>query len=188
MVRARRGWITGKIQRTAKSYWNHTGLIFMSKQFLPVGGPLLVEASFVGIEIHQMKRYSDLFDEYDLGVLRYPKLTDGQREEIVMGFILSNLDVTYDYSRLAGFFVGPLLKRISVKLWARFFKRMTHQENFVCTTFVHKAFHELSMHQRGGGFVETHDRGVESLQEEEFITPGDIAREPIFEWVFNKHE
>lgn len=188
MVHTRQNWISKRIRKTAKTYWNHTALVFMGKQFLPVGGPLIVEADFGGIKIHQMKKYADNFDKYDLGVLRYPELTEEQREEIVMGFILSNLDTTYDYTRLVGWFFGPLVRRISTRLWGKLFRGLMDQQKFVCTTFVHKAFHELSAHKQVSGYVHTHDEETRGLEGEELISPGDIAKEPIFEWVFNQHD
>jgi len=188
MFHKREGWISKKIRKTSKSYWNHTGLVFMARDKFPVGGPLIVEASFVGIEVHQMKRYTDHFDEYDIGVLRYPNLTERQKEEIVMGFILSNLDVTYDYSRLAAFFLSPITQKLPQWFRKAYFKYFTHEESYVCTTFVHKAFHELSGHEHGKEEDETGDSEYEALLDEEFITPADIAREPIFEWVFNKQD
>lgn len=186
LVHERGFWLTRMIQRVSQSYWNHAALVFMSQKGLPVGGPLIAEASYGGIEIHQLKIYTDQPDRYDIGVLRYPGMTDELREHIAREFILGNLDVTYDYGRLTAFLLGPVLQRISPKLWTVAFKATMNRQRFVCTTFVHRAFHDVDEHHRVQGFVETHDRVIEALENEEFITPGDIAADPTFEWIYNK--
>ncbi len=186
LIHARGGLVSKGIQRKTGSYWNHTALVFMPKRELLIGGPLIVEAGYGGIEIHQMKRYADRFDHYDFGIKRFPNLTDEQRRKIVMSFVLSNVDVGYDFSRLAAYFISPIIQKISMKLWPKLFRSATHQDSFICTTFVHKAFHAwMNRHQVSASFIPTKDAATRTLEIEELITPADIAADPIFEWVFN---
>lgn len=190
LLHARRGALSTRIQRRSGSYWNHTAMVFKPKRELLIGGPLIVEASYSGIEIHQLKRYGDRLDQYDFGVKRFPGLTDAQRQKIVMSFILGNIDVSYDLSRLAAYFVSPIIRRLSSGLWEKFFRRFTHPDSFICTTFVDKAFHQFrsGKHRLVDEYVPTKDRRVGMMQMEEMITPADIAKDPAYEWVFNPRD
>ena len=176
------------IRRTTDSYWNHAAIVFIPKSEMPVGGPLIVEAETTGIEVHQFKKYSDHFDHYDVGVLRYPNLTKEQRLKFVTSFVLNHIDVPYDYPRLFIFGLRSFITPWSPRFFLWLMKRFTNEKRFLCSTFVHKTFHELREHkdfELESSYVE---HGDKNLQKEELHTPGDLARGKVFEWVFNKRD
>ena len=181
----RQGPITRMIQRETESYWNHAALVFTPKGDLPMGGPLIVEATYGGIEIHQMKKYTDYFDDYDVGVLRYPGMKDALRQRLVMNFILNNIDISYDYSRLVGLFLRPLIA-LSPALYEWMLHRLIHQQNFVCSTFVHQAFRDFRKRGTVAVSARTAGPGLDPVPYEEMITPGHLVFEPHFRWVFNE--
>ncbi|MBU0531284.1 hypothetical protein KJ910_02200 [Patescibacteria group bacterium] len=187
LVHKRKGPITTRIRKATKSYWNHAAIVLKSKQTMPMGGPLIVEASFGGIEIHQMKKYADRLDLYDFGVLRYPGISEKERKTFVRNFILSNLDVPYDYTRLLGLFLKPTLIKISPKIFLKFTKWMVHEDAFVCSTFVYKAYKKL-----GEGtklcLPSAQQMYDDPYKTEEMHTPGDLASMEILKWVFNKRK
>lgn len=187
LVHKRSGLISSRIQKATKSYWNHVVIILKSKKTMPLGGPLFVEASFGGIEIHQMKKYADQPDLYDFGVLRYPGISEKEKKVFVRNFILSNLDVPYDYSRLMGLFIGPFLLKISPWCFKKIGNFIIHEDAFVCSTFVYKAFNKISEGKKltlppNGDIT----RG--KLKKEEMYTPGDLAKMPELKWIFNQHK
>lgn len=182
----RKGPITRLIQSRTESYWSHAALVFVPKKELTFGGPLIVEATYGGIEIHQMKKYSDHPESYDIGVLRYPGCSDAIRKQIVMSFILNHIDVSYDYSRLIALFLRPLLMTVSSELYSWVLRHVIHRQNFVCSTFVHQAFREL--HHNGRVVSPRRTQGTALLDPvpyEEMIAPGHLTLEPHFRWVFN---
>lgn len=188
MIHDRHSWMAKRIRAGSKSYWNHMAIILMPKVDLPIGGPLIIEASYSGVEIHQVRKYTGDFDRYDLGVMRVPDMTDAERESLAMKFILANLDREYDYVRLFGLVLGQFLQLISMKLALRYIRRITDREAFVCTTFVHRAIHARSAHLPSNVGVTSDDPAMREMIREEMITPGDISREPCLEWILNRHD
>ncbi len=183
----RKGPITKRIQEGTGSYWNHIALIFKPKSEMPIGGPLIVEAAYSGIEIHQLKKYTDRTLLYDIGVRRFPNLTEKQKQDIVLNFILKNLDQPYDYSRLVGLFLAPLLVRISPKILLKATDYFIHENAFLCSTFAMKAFQQISEKQNKSKSFTQH-LGVQPKKKhrQELFAPADIADSDMFEWIFNE--
>lgn len=182
----RKGSITKRIQEGTGSYWNHIALIFKPKSEMPIGGPLIVEAAYSGIEIHQLKKYADQFELYDIGVRRFPDLTEQQKQDIVLNFILKNLDQPYDYIRLVGLFLAPLLVRISPKILLKATDYFIHENAFLCSTFAMKAFQRISEKQNQNKSFEK-KLGVKPKKKyrQELYAPADISGSDMFEWIFN---
>lgn len=183
----RQGPLTKRIQEATQSYWNHVGLVFVPKKDLPIGGPLIVEATYGGIEIHQLRKYTGKPEMYDLGVKRFPGLTEKEREKIVTDFILKHIDVPYDYTRLLGFYLAPLIIKFSPKLFLKAANYFIHENSFICSTFAYTAFSKLYK-KRGGEVKQTVEATANQLRgkkKEAMYAPADIARSDIFEWMFN---
>jgi hypothetical protein len=173
------------IRKRTGSYWNHSALVFKPKKELVFGGPLIVEAGgqdiSANVEMHQMKRYTENFDLYDVGVMRYPNLTDVDRRNLVTNFMLDNIDLKYDYIRVMALYVDKFILRILKPItYAKFLRRVINPGSVVCSTFVHKAFHlvDTSPHNYGGTL---------SGEGEEMFSPGDLAASDHFVWIYNKH-
>lgn len=181
----KKGFAEWLIRKRTGSYWNHAALVFKPKKELVFGGPLIVEAGgqdlSANVEMHQMKRYTDDFDKYDVGVMRYPSLSDAQRVTLVTNFMLDNIDSKYDYTRVLALYVDKFMLRfLKPVTYAKFLRRVINPGSVVCSTFVHKAFHlvDTSPHNYGGGM---------SSEVEEMFSPGDIAGSDHFVWLYNKH-
>jgi hypothetical protein len=179
----RRDLISWLIRNRSHSYWSHTAMVFKDHRIITIGGPLIVEASGQGIEIHQLKKYSDFPEHFDIGIKRFPGLNYEQRIEMTKSFILNNIDTPYDYGRLFGFLFGPFIAKFSKPLQHQFQKFMIHSDAFICSSFIHKTFHHFMKHTR---LPKNTDLEHLDLEAEEMWTPADIAKEQAFEWIFNK--
>lgn len=180
----RRHWMSAAIRWRTKSYWSHTALVFKDKKVIRFGSPLIIEAFDKGIEIHKLQKYTDNFDVIDIGVKRFKGLNAKERSEFAKSFMLNNIDVPYDYSRLVTFFFGGVFGKAPSKIIRFFQKKTIRTDAFVCSTFIHKAFHHFKKHKDvKGGFL-THEE--KELVQEEGIVPGDIAKDENFEWIFNE--
>lgn len=170
------------IHKKTGSYWNHVALVFKPKKDLVFGGPLIVEAGPTSsVEIHQLKRYTDNLTRYDIGVMRYPGMTDADGMKLVMNFMLDNIDVKYAYGSLVFIFLDKIMLRwLSPESYGKVLKFLIRPGTFVCSTFVHRAFHlvDTSPHEH-----------VENVSQtmEEYYTPGDLSSSERFVWIFNRH-
>ena len=97
------------IQRKSGSYWNHAALVLRPPDpEIGLHGAFIIGAIEKGIEVHRLRKYSENFDQFDIGVKRFPGLNDAGRAQIV-SYLLNALDAPYDYPRLFGFlFEGAL--------------------------------------------------------------------------------
>jgi hypothetical protein len=184
LVHDRKGLVEGFIRHSTKSYWNHSFIVLETWDRLPFGGPLIVDIGIDGVAIHRLKKYTDEPERYDFGVLRYPGLTAKKEQEFVRGFILGNLDTPYDFRRILGLIFKSIAQRmLSKRLFISAAGLFINDQYFVCSSFVHKAFHRFR--EQPSGMLDT-----ETLKElrgnEEMYTPADIASDPIFTWLFNE--
>lgn len=177
LIHTNRAFVSNIIQRRTESYWNHSALVFTDGKRLP-SGPLIVEAATYGIEIHQLKKYLNRPDKYDIGVMRFEGLTDAQRQELVQSFILKHIDTPYDFSRVALLFSEKFIRPLSRRLYAYLAKRFTHKNLFVCSTFIHTAFDYIAGKK-------AHADSESTLHH--YATPADLVRSKQFTWVHNKH-
>lgn len=184
LFQKRRGPLSGLIRKKLDSHWNHSALVFHTMDEYQIGSPLIVEAVGQGIEIHQLKRYSDNWDNYDIGVKRFPKLTEKQKNNLVVNFVLNNVDVPYDYGRLVGFlFLGWLKPIIKTELFNRLTKNLLHEDQYICSTFVNKTFQTFSNHELKVTQVDPRFKHIEAKY---IYSPGDIALDDTYKWIFNK--
>jgi len=186
----RHGPIAGMIKKRSGSYWSHTALVFASKADLVIGGPLIAEtASPNGVEIHQLKKYTDRFADYDIGVRRAPGLDMAARRAVARDFVLNLIDHPYDYSRVAGMALTSLLSgRMAQRVFPIIARHFIHTKSFTCSTLVHKAYaNVLGLGTKEPPLFSQRiaDAGG---SEEEVYAPADIARSRMFEWLFNPHE
>jgi hypothetical protein len=182
----RRSLLSRSIRWRTKSYWSHTALVFKDRNVIRFGSPLIIEAFNKGIEIHKLQKYTDRFEIIDIGVKRFKGLTSKQRAEFAKSFMLNNIDVPYDYSRLVSFFFGGVFGKAPSKIVRFFQKKTIRTDAFVCSTFIHKAFHHFQKHKHVGSTFLTHEE--KELAQEESIVPADIASDENFEWLFNKRK
>lgn len=180
----RKGPISRAIQRKTHSYWSHSALIFKDRKIIKYGSPLIIEAYNKGIEIHRLQKYTGEFDMYDIGVKRFKRLTSDDRTKIVESFMLNNIDVPYDYGRLITFYFADLLRTISESLYVFAFKHVIDENQYLCSTFVHKTFHAFEKHK----VIKEKDAKFARYKQEEMVTPGMIAQDTEFEWIFNPND
>lgn len=180
LIHTERAFVSRIIRRRTKSYWNHSALIFTDGDRLP-SGPLIVEAATYGIEIHQLKKYLNRPDKYDIGVMRFEGLTDEKRKELVHSFILEHIDTPYDFSRVALLFFEKFIHPLSQKLYQRLAIRFTHKKLFVCSTFIHSAFDYIV-----GKDAHHSDNLLKESHMHHYATPADLVHGGRFMWIYNK--
>ncbi len=176
------------IQQRSHSYWNHVAVVLQPpRPELGLRGSFIIGAIDSGIEVHRLRKYSEERDKFDIGVKRFPNLTDQMRQHI-LSYMLNKIDSPYDYTRLVGFLFEEVLKTFLPK---KIFKKVrrfliTSQPNaFVCSTFIQHAFFEsVPAKVQPKTFAREH---IDKLLEIEETTPADFARSPHYEWVFNPH-
>ncbi len=176
------------IQRRSNSYWNHVAVVLQSPQpALGIRGAFIIGAIDSGIEVHRLRKYSEEMDKFDIGVKRFPGLTEEMRNHII-SYMLNKIDAPYDYTRLVGYLLEGVLKFFLPKKLFKKVRRflIASQPNaFVCSTFIQHAFFEsVSAKMQPQTFAREHMR---SLLEIEEVTPADFARSANYEWIFNPH-
>ncbi len=177
------------IQKRSNSYWNHVAVVLQPpRPDLGIRGAFIIGAIDSGIEVHRLRKYSEDMGRFDIGVKRFPGLTEEMRRHI-LSFMVNKIDAPYDYTRLLGYlFEGALKACLPQKLFKKVRRAIiTSQPNsFVCGTFIQRAFFEsVPKKTQTQTFAREHLR---SLLEMEEITPADFARSPNYEWVFNPHQ
>lgn len=180
----RRGPLSKLIQFRSKSHWSHSALVFKDQDIIKYGSPLIIEAFKSGIEVHRLKKYTQQFSEYDIGVKRFADISTEQRAELVKSFMLNNIDVPYDYGVLFTYLFSGIFARISQKLYSKFAKRFVNMDAFVCSSFIHNAFHAFKQHQT----FDMQDKRLKHIEQEKLITPAMIAADKDFEWIFNSRK
>jgi hypothetical protein len=181
-------WLLRGVRNMSRSHWNHSALVFQvvhQKDADPE--VLIVEALDHGIEIHRLHNYLDT-KEFDVGIKRLPNLTEQERERI-LGYFLEKIDTPYDFTRLFGYMLNRIaLKIAGVKVRDMIAQKIINVDNFVCSSFTQRAFYlGVSPNKRDRVlFKETEDTNF--LYQMEFISPGDIAKSPAAEWLYNPHD
>ena len=181
---ARKGLFSKLIQKKTGSYWSHAALIFEDNRVIKFGSPLIIEGYSHGIEIHRLKKYSDRLELFDIGVKRFPGLSKEERLKFVKSFMWNNIDAPYDHRRIWTYMLTGSAETKG-KLTQKLRYRSINQEAFICSTFVHKAFHHFKKHRKIAG--EFTDKMHRELALEEEVSPGTIAQDENFDWIFNKH-
>lgn len=157
------------IQHLTDSHWSHSALVFAAGDMLPLGGTIIAEAmSPTGVRVHNIKRYSDHPDDFDLGVIRHRKMAEEHRTDFVRDFMASKIDTPYDTARVVDYGFALMARK-----WFGVEKKITEIDpnRFHCSTFSHRAIH-------------SHD--VEAHPNEHAFGPADLVRGGEFEWVFNR--
>ncbi|MFC1640464.1 YiiX/YebB-like N1pC/P60 family cysteine hydrolase [Patescibacteria group bacterium] len=173
--------ISGAIRRQTKSYWSHAAMVFaVPEKGTRFNNVLVVEAMGNGIEIHRIQKYIKHFRIFDIGVKRMPGLNDKERERI-LAFMLNNVDVPYDTTRL--FLI--LLRTLTNRIFPWLSTKMINKDDFICTSFIQKAFIEAVPDDRKDAVTIKETSGSNLHLED--ITPKDLARTNILEWVYNRH-
>lgn len=176
------------IQKRSDSYWNHVAVVLQPpKPSLGIRGAFIIGAIDSGIEVHRLRKYSEDLGRFDIGVKRFPGLTEQMRQEI-LSYMLNKIDSPYDYMRLIGYLFEGVLKFFLPKKLFKKVRRflITSQPNaFVCSTFIQHAFFESVPFKVQ---IKTFAReNVNKLVQIEETTPGDFARSKNYEWIFNPH-
>ncbi|MBI2038182.1 MAG: hypothetical protein HYT15_04665 [Candidatus Magasanikbacteria bacterium] len=175
-----KNWLSRAIREATGSYWSHVSIVFAipDKHF---NNTLLISAERTGIEIHRIQKYTKDFDYYDLGVKRIPGLSEKTRE-MVLSYVLNNVDLPYDYGRLFGLFIDYLGNRF---LGKKIINPVCNENAFICSAFIQKAFYNVLPDNKKDSVV-FRDRKISKFFLEE-VTPADIARSKKCDWLYNPH-
>jgi len=176
--------LSGIIRKVTDSYWNHSLLVFFTKKnkyfFKNI---LFVSAEDHGIELHRMQRYTNHFDYIDIGVKRVPGLNEELQKKIAK-YMLNNIDIPYDYTRLLGLLVKFASSRISGSE-EHLKSFLTNKDAFVCSSFLQKAFYESVPPEMKQAVLFKKGSSEKELEE---LTPSVIARSEACEWIYNPHD
>src|SRR3989344_1585275 len=176
------------IQKRSGSYWNHVAVVLQPpRPELGIRGAFIIGAIDSGIEVHRLRKYSEDMGKFDIGVKRFPGLTEEMRQHI-LSYMLNKIDSPYDYMRLVGYLLEGTLRAILPK---KLFKKVrraiisAQPNSFVCSTFIQHAFFEsVPAKMQTRTFARERLRSPAEMDE---ITPADFARSPNYEWIFNPH-
>ena len=176
------------IQKRSGSYWNHVAVVLQPpRPELGIRGAFIIGAIDSGIEVHRLRKYSEDMGKFDIGVKRFPGLTEEMRQHI-LSYMLNKIDSPYDYMRLVGYLLEGTLRAILPK---KLFKKVrraiisAQPNSFVCSTFIQHAFFEsVSGKMQTRTFARERRHSPAEMNE---ITPADFARSSNYEWIFNPH-
>ena len=176
-----KSWLSRAIRDATGSYWSHVSIVFSvpDKHFNNI---LVISAERTGIEIHRIQKYTKDFDFFDLGVKRIPDLSAKTRE-MVLSYVLNNVDLPYDYGRLFGLFIDYLGTRF---LGRKIFHPICNESAFICSAFIQKAFYSVLPENKKDSVV-FKDKNINKFFLEE-VTPADIARSKKCDWLYNPHD
>lgn len=178
-----------KIVRSfTNSYWSHAGMVFeIMHPDAENRIALVIEAQDNGIEIHRLRVYVNQLGIHRLGFKRFPGLDDDQREKI-RSFFMQNVDVPYDYGRIYSFVFGTLLSNtLGINISDYITRKGISLENFVCSTFVQRAFYLAMPPGERDRAIFRNAKGLNLLEKLEVCRPSDIARSTNTEWLWNPH-
>lgn len=184
VVRNERSFISRGIQLATGSYWNHVAIVFsVPDHKMNFNNILLISAENHGIEIHRIQRYTSHFEYIDVGVKRVPRLDEMLRKNVA-SYVLNNLDIPYDYTRILGLLMKSI-QQIVFKKKGYLKHYLTHQDAFICSAFIQKAFYEVVAPERKFDVILKNDFDAMTMLDE--VTPADIARSKNCEWLYNPH-
>ncbi len=174
------------LRRITNSYWDHSAIIIFAKD--EIGGystdmiaeskqDSLFRSIHQGVEIHRLEKYLYKPKKYDIGIKRFPWLTDKQAER-VRAFVLLNIDTPYYPLNPIKFFFAMISPRLKRWILAR--------QRFSCSGFIQKAFYE-AMDWESRSRVVFRPHGYTPIQLQDTTSPADIARSASCEWIWNKH-
>lgn len=169
------------------SYWSHVGLVFDILHPDSKNRIALVIEAIDQIEIHRLRVYMNNLGTRRIGFKRFPGLTDEQRQKI-RGFFLENVDMPYDWNRIYSYLASGMIARLSgIDVSAYLTRKGITVENFVCSTFVQRAFYlALPAKERDRAIFRRNPK-LNLLEQLEVCSPSDIARSENVEWLWNPH-
>lgn len=180
---------TSRLIRTfTNSYWSHVGLVF---EILHPDAEnritLVIEALPNGIEIHRLREYVNTLGSRRIGIKRFPGLKDEHIDRI-KGFFLDTVDTPYDFSRLYPYFLSAFIERLSgVDVFDYLARKSITIENFICSSFVQRAFYLALPPEERERAIFRKGRGANLLYQLEVCSPADIARSTKADWLWNPH-
>jgi len=104
LIHTRRKLLSWIIRFAQKSYWNHVALVYVIRdQDRGYNHTFVIESEAHGVDIHKIDKYLCKPKQHDIAVLRvgadwFENNLDFQRQ--VRGFLLNEIDASYDYARL----------------------------------------------------------------------------------------
>lgn len=174
-----KSWLSRAIRDATGSHWSHVSIVF-SVPDKHSNNTLVISAERSGIEIHRLQKYTKNLDYFDLGVKRIPGLSAKTRE-MVLSYVLNNVDLPYDYGRLFGLFIGYLGTRF---LGKKIYHPVCNEGAFICSAFIQKAFYNVLPENKKDSVVfKAKDINKFFLED---VTPADIARSKNCEWLYNE--
>jgi len=187
LVRHKKSGLARKLLRNiTKSYWDHAALVIFARN-LEKGYAANVFVESIqhgimtslrrGVEIHRLDRYLSHPEKYDVGIKRFPWLTE-EMQNRVRAFVLMNIDTPYYPLSTTKFFLAWL--------FPGYRRRLLRRQRFSCSGFIQKAFYEAADWQERPRII-FRNVGYTPMQLQDVTTPGDIARSAACAWIWNEH-
>jgi hypothetical protein len=166
------------IQTITRSYWNHTALVFTVAKKEPMfHNTIIVEALAKGIELRKIQKYTKRPDLYDIGVKRVPRLSiEDQRK--IRGYMMQNVDVPYDYPQVFGILMSYIT--------GQYRQYLLNKDAYICSGFIQSAFYHALNGTRNVLFKDIKGKEVSEILLG-YVTPKDIAKSKVTEWIYNEH-
>jgi hypothetical protein len=186
MIRHKKVLLRRLLRRITDSYWDHTAIVIFAKN--PVKGyssdiiaeaiqHRAVDAWRRGVEVHKLDKYLNDPDRYDIGVKRFVDIDDEIRDR-VRAFTLMNVDAPYYRLPLADFALAAMSKSIR--------KFVLKRQRFTCSGLIQKAYWNAAPWERRHAFA-FRDLGDSPIELQELVSPADIAKSDVCEWIWNRH-
>lgn len=186
-LRERGDFTSWVIRKFTNSHWSHVALVFaVPDKKISFNNYLIIESNQSGLEIHRIQKYTKHLNRFDIAVKRIPGL-DKQTREKVVAFMLNNVDKEYDVKRILGFF----LKSFDLDLTKGLTPLFVNKEDFVCSTFIQKAFYQAVADDKKKDVLFSQDQDLKTAHDIkeslDYILPKDVAKSKNAIWIYNKH-
>lgn len=186
LIRHRRSLLRSFVRSVTGGYWDHCGIVVFSKNPAKGYGSNIIaeavqhgwlETYRRGIEIHKLEKYLFRPDLYDVGIKRFPDLSEelGNR---VRAFVLMNVDAPSYRLPLADFFLAWLSRGVR--------RYVLRRQRFSASGLIQKAFYEAAEWNERHRFAFRELSGDSPIELQELVTPNDIAASDQCVWVWNR--
>lgn len=185
LVRHKRILLRKFLRKITDSYWDHSALVIFARN--PNKGYLsniIVEAIQHravdmwrrGTEVHKLDKYLGDPDRFDVGIKRFTGIDDEMRSR-VRAFALMNVDAPYYRLPFLDFLFAALSKRVAAYVLRR--------QRFTCSSLIQKAYWNAADWGARHAFA-FRDLGDSPIELQELVTPSDIAKSDVCDWIWNE--
>jgi hypothetical protein len=166
------------IRKVTKSYWDHVALVLFPRDIQKgrYYNQVIEAVDPGGVEIHKLDKYLKNPEKYDIGIKRLSTIGVETRKRIT-AFMLMNVDAPYYKLSFFRFVLASISRTFSENLLGR--------QRFCCSGFVQRAFYEAANWDEREKLI-FRTEYLSPMELQDITTPGDIARSPKGDWIYNQ--